>query len=89
MDRERLLKFSSLPNILTLSRIILLPVFVAAFLYSKYEFALFIFVIGGLTDMLDGFIARLIKQTSEFGKILDPIADKFFLLTSYIHINGH
>jgi len=78
------LKIENLPNILTLSRIILLPVFAAAFIYNRYDYALLIFIIGSVTDLLDGLIARLTKQTTEFGKILDPIADKFFLLTSFI-----
>ena len=83
------MKFNSLPNILTLSRIILLPVYVAAFIYNRYEYALLIFAIGGLSDILDGFIARAMKQTTEFGKMLDPVADKFFLLTAYILMSIH
>jgi cardiolipin synthase len=74
----------NLPNILTLFRIILLPFFVAAFLYNNYLYALIIFIVSGLSDILDGFIARTMKQTSDFGKVLDPVADKFFLITSFV-----
>jgi cardiolipin synthase len=74
----------NVPNILTLSRILLLPLFVTAFIYNKYQYALIIFIAGGITDILDGLIARLTNQTTELGKILDPIADKFFLVTSFI-----
>lgn len=74
----------NLPNILTLFRIILLPFFVAAFLYNSYRYALIIFIIGGVSDILDGFLARIMKQTSDFGKMLDPVADKFFLITSFV-----
>lgn len=78
------LSLDNFPNLLTLSRIILLPVFAAAFIYTRYDLALIIFFIGGCTDLLDGLIARLTKKTTEFGRILDPIADKFFLLTSFM-----
>jgi cardiolipin synthase len=74
----------NLPNILTLFRIILLPFFVAAFLYNNYWYALIIFIVSGFSDILDGFIARIMKQTSDFGKMLDPVADKFFLITSFV-----
>jgi cardiolipin synthase len=40
--------------------------------------------VSGFSDILDGFIARIMKQTSDFGKMLDPVADKFFLITSFV-----
>jgi len=74
----------NLPNILTLTRILLLPFFVAALIYNQYQYALIIFIAASITDILDGFIARITKQITDFGKILDPVADKFFLVTSFI-----
>jgi cardiolipin synthase len=78
------LVFGNLPNVLTITRILLLPFFAFAVIYQKYTYALFLFWGAGITDVLDGFIARVRKQTSYFGSILDPVADKFLLMTSYI-----
>jgi cardiolipin synthase len=74
----------NIPNILTVTRILLLPFFVAAFMYNRYNLALYIFVLAGVTDFFDGLIARRHKQVTELGKILDPIADKFFMVTSFL-----
>lgn len=74
----------NIPNILTIMRILLLPPFVAAFMYNKYQIALYIFILAAVTDILDGLIARITKHTTELGKILDPIADKFFMVTSFV-----
>lgn len=74
----------NLANILTITRILLLPFFAAALMYNKYQYALAVFVASGITDILDGLIARLKKQTTDFGRILDPVADKFVLITSFI-----
>jgi len=74
----------NLPNILTLFRIIAIPVFVSNLIYRNYRIALFIFIFASITDVLDGFIARLAKQQTELGKILDPLADKFLLITSFV-----
>jgi len=74
----------NIPNILTLTRILLLPFFAAALIYEQYQYALLIFIAASITDLLDGFIARVKQQITYFGTILDPVADKFFLLTSFI-----
>lgn len=74
----------NLPNLLTLTRILLLPFFAAMLIYEEYNYALFIFITAAVTDVLDGLVARITKQTTDFGKILDPVADKFFLITSFI-----
>jgi len=74
----------NLPNILTFTRILLLPFFVASLIYREYSYALVLFIIAAVTDLLDGLVARITKQMTDFGKILDPVADKFFLLTSFI-----
>jgi cardiolipin synthase len=74
----------NLPNLLTLTRILLLPFFAATLIYSKYKYALAIFIVASVTDILDGFIARIRNQITYFGSILDPVADKFFLITSFV-----
>lgn len=74
----------NLPNTLTITRIILIPLFVTSVIYRRYDYALFLFVIAALTDMFDGLIARLKSQKTAFGNFLDPLADKFLLVTSFI-----
>jgi cardiolipin synthase len=67
-----------------------LPFFAAALIYGNYLYALILFLIASVTDFLDGLIARRRKQITLFGSILDPVADKFFLITSFIimSVNG-
>jgi len=67
-----------------MTRILLLPFFVSALIYNAYLYALVIFLLAGATDILDGYIARMKRQVSEFGTILDPVADKFIIITSFI-----
>jgi len=74
----------NIPNLLTLTRILLLPFFASAIIYNEYQYALILFIAASITDILDGLIARVTKQITYFGTILDPVADKFFLITSYI-----
>jgi len=68
-----------LPNILTILRILLVPVFAIAFALpgtSARLMAFAVFCVAGISDALDGFAARKLKATSDFGRMLDPIADK-------------
>lgn len=73
----------TIPNLLSVFRLVLIPVFLNSFLNAQtqadYYIAAAILVVSGLTDTLDGWIARRFNQMSEFGKILDPIADKLTL----------
>ena len=80
----------NIPNVLTLARILLLPFFAITLIYGLYQYALILFVTASVTDLLDGFVARLKKQITAFGSILDPVADKFLLITSFIimSVNG-
>jgi len=74
----------TIPNLLTFMRMALIPVF-ASFLYYGYiGWALIFFLIAGISDGVDGFIARKFKQESELGTILDPIADKLLMTTAFI-----
>ena len=74
----------NLPNILTIIRILLLPFFATTLMYGDYQYALVIFLAASITDVLDGLVARIKKQITIFGSILDPVADKFLLITSFI-----
>lgn len=73
-------KILTIPNALSMLRILLLPVFAYSYLHAEtredYLVAAFILVISSLTDMVDGKIARRFHMISDFGKLLDPVADK-------------
>jgi cardiolipin synthase len=74
----------SLPNLLSLLRMGLIPFFVIAVTESDIAKALGVFVIAGVTDALDGFIARFWKQQTLLGAYLDPAADKLLLTSAYV-----
>lgn len=71
-------------NLLTLLRIILIPAFVSLLFYQNFGWALTVFIIAGISDAFDGAVARTFNQSSELGKILDPIADKLLMTTAFI-----
>lgn len=77
-------KIVTIPNILTSIRIILVPFLIVALNSKDYSIALKIVIIAGLTDSLDGIIARKFNQTSKLGVFLDPLADKLLLLSVMI-----
>lgn len=74
----------NVPNSLTVLRILLVPVFVAFLLSGRYEYALATFLIAGITDGLDGTIARVANQRTLLGAYLDPLADKLLLTSAFI-----
>jgi cardiolipin synthase len=74
----------TLPNLLTMFRMVLIPVFVSLLFYQKFGWGLMVFMLAGVTDGLDGLLARRFDQKSQLGTILDPIADKLLLVTSFI-----
>jgi cardiolipin synthase (CMP-forming) len=74
----------TLPNLLTIFRMALIPVFVSLLFYQKFLLALAAFLVAGVTDGLDGLLARRFHQQSPLGRILDPIADKMMLVTSFV-----
>jgi cardiolipin synthase len=74
----------SLPNILTLVRILLIPLFVILIINKSFGWALAIFAIAGITDGVDGLIARITRQRTELGAYLDPIADKLLLSAGFV-----
>jgi cardiolipin synthase len=74
----------NLPNFLTLIRIVLIPFFLVLLVSHLYFDALLVFILGGVTDAFDGFIARRMNQKTSLGAILDPVADKLLLMSSFI-----
>lgn len=72
------------PNLLTLLRICLAPFLVAAILGRHFELGFSLFVVAGLTDALDGALARTLHQRSMLGHYLDPVADKLLLSTLFL-----
>jgi cardiolipin synthase len=83
-SRSQLNPFRAAPNLLTLARICLAPFLVAAILERKFELGFILFVIAGLTDALDGMLARVLKQRTTLGHYLDPVADKLLLSTLFL-----
>ncbi len=74
----------NIPNALTILRILLIPVIVGFLVYKHYDYALITLIVAMITDALDGTIARLANQKTQFGAYLDPLADKLLLMTTFI-----
>src|SRR5215216_1005610 len=74
----------TVPNLLTVFRMVLIPVFVSLLFYQRFVLALGVFILAGVTDGLDGLLARRFDQKSQLGTILDPIADKLMLVTAFV-----
>lgn len=72
----------NLPNKLTLLRIIVVPFFIAAFMMEEYLIAVILFALASLTDYFDGQIARKRNLVTNFGKIMDPLADKILVYSA-------
>lgn len=73
-----------IPNILTVIRFLLIPIIVTMLSQGKYVDAIIVFSISGLTDILDGAIARKFDLITNFGKLIDPLADKFTQISMLI-----
>lgn len=83
-DNQVSTKVLTIPNLLTFLRIALIPVFAIFLVYHKEGWALIVFTIAGVSDGVDGFIARRLNQESELGTIIDPIADKLLMTTAFV-----
>lgn len=81
------MNFSSIPNALSILRIILTVPVVLALLNNEFFLALVLFFIAGITDALDGWIAKRFSYQTRLGSILDPVADKLLLVSSFISLN--
>lgn len=78
------MKLKNIPNLLSLLRLLLVPVFVFLFLDGKTTAAAIVFIFSGFTDVLDGYIARKYNCISNLGKVLDPLADKLTQMCAFI-----
>lgn len=74
----------TIPNMLTVGRILLTPVLVWLIVKGRLTYAALLFFIAGMSDAVDGFIARQFNQKSRFGAYVDPLADKILLVSSFI-----
>jgi cardiolipin synthase len=74
----------TIPNLLTFLRMALIPVFASLLFYGYSGWALLVFLIAGISDGVDGFVARRFNQESELGTIIDPIADKLLMTVAFI-----
>lgn len=74
----------TLANVLTILRMVVIPFFIMAVGYNRNGWALFLFIAAGVTDLLDGFIARGWRQQTKVGAILDPMADKLLLTAAFV-----
>lgn len=77
----------TIANLLTILRLILIPVFVTALFYQRFIWALVVFLAAAVTDGLDGLVARSFNQKTQLGEILDPMADKLLLVTAFITLS--
>lgn len=82
-SRERCV---SIPNIITLCRILLVPVIVWAIASNEMEIAFAVFLVAGVSDAVDGFLAKRFNMSSELGALLDPLADKALLVSIYVSL---
>lgn len=74
----------NIPNTITLLRIVAVPFFLSLLVEGSYQAALIVFIVTGLSDGVDGAIARLTNTRTELGAHLDPLADKLLLVSSFI-----
>ena len=77
----------NLPNLLTLLRIVLVPVTVIFLMQGAFGKALILLVVSGITDALDGFFARILNQQTVLGSYLDPIADKALFASCFVTLS--
>lgn len=73
-----------IPNLITLVRLILVPIIIWAIISNKIELAFWLFLAAGISDGIDGFIAKHFNAETKLGKFLDPLADKVLLVATYI-----
>ena len=74
----------TVPNLITSIRIILTPIFIIYLIHGRVQSALVVFILAGLTDGVDGFVARVFNQKSKLGAYLDPLADKILLIAAFV-----
>jgi cardiolipin synthase (CMP-forming) len=77
----------NVPNLLSLFRILITFFFILAVYHDRLYYALYLFILQGITDLLDGYIARVMSKKTNLGAYLDPIADKTMLLAAFIMLS--
>src|SRR6516162_552239 len=77
----------SIPNLITLGRIILVPIVVWAITSGEMRAAFFLFVAAGVSDAVDGLLAKRFHMTSELGALIDPLADKALIVSIYVALS--
>jgi CDP-diacylglycerol--glycerol-3-phosphate 3-phosphatidyltransferase len=82
----RFIPYSVKPNQVTVARFILTPIVYWLLLSHKFDIALLVFIVAASTDFIDGAMARTRNQITDLGKIIDPVADKFLILTILLYI---
>lgn len=83
-----LAQLRSFPNLLTLLRLSFIPFVVSSILDGRYEIALALFVLAGISDALDGLLARALGQRTKLGEYLDPIADKLLISSLFLVLSA-
>ena len=83
-----LAQLASFPNLLTLLRLGFIPFIISSILEGRYEIALVLFVLAGISDGLDGVLARSLGQRTKLGEYLDPIADKLLIGTLFLVLSA-
>jgi cardiolipin synthase len=76
--------FHSLPNLISLGRLVLVPAIIALIATERWQEACIVFIIAGLSDAIDGWIAKTFDLRSELGAYLDPLADKALIVSIYV-----
>jgi cardiolipin synthase len=74
----------TIPNLITIARLVMVPIIIAMIVQGRFTTAFVVFVLAGLSDAADGFIARQFDMRSEFGAHLDPIADKALMVSIFV-----
>ncbi|MBA1156744.1 CDP-alcohol phosphatidyltransferase family protein [Microvirga mediterraneensis] len=74
----------TIPNIISIGRLILVPIVIVMIMQQRWAMAFALFVVAGVSDAIDGFIARKFDMRSEFGAYIDPLADKSLLVSIYV-----
>jgi cardiolipin synthase len=82
-------ELKSVPNMLSILRLLLVPVFLLLLVNDRFLWAIAVLAFASFTDWLDGFIARRFNQVTQLGKLLDPSADRLFILATLIGLTWH
>jgi cardiolipin synthase len=82
-------ELKSVPNMLSILRLLLVPVFLLLLVNDRFLWAIAVLAFASFTDWLDGFIARRFNQVTQLGKLLDPSADRLFILAALIGLTWH